>query len=63
VTVPEAEAVVTVTFDERGNFTTLEARERYPSNEALDGTLASGREKGIREAFDQLDELLASIRG
>ena len=59
--VPDAESVVTVSFEQRGSFTTLEARERYSSKEALEGALASGMEKGMREAFDQLEELLASM--
>jgi hypothetical protein len=34
----------------------------YPSKEALDGAVASGMERGMRETFDQLDELVASGR-
>ncbi len=57
------EAVVTVSFEERGGSTTLVAHELYPSKEALDGALASGMEDGMRETFDQLDELVASLHG
>lgn len=52
------EAIVTVTFEERDGSTTFVARERYPSKEALDGALSSGMEDGMRETFDQLDELV-----
>jgi len=57
------EAVVTVSFEQRDGATTLVARERYPSKDALDGALASGMEDGMRETFDQLDELVASLEG
>jgi uncharacterized protein YndB with AHSA1/START domain len=55
------EAVVTVTFEERDGATTLVAHEVYPSKEVLDGVLASDMEHGMRETFDQLDELVASL--
>jgi uncharacterized protein YndB with AHSA1/START domain len=55
------EAVITVSFDEREGATTLVAHELYPSKEALDGALASGMEDGMRETYDQLDELVASL--
>jgi uncharacterized protein YndB with AHSA1/START domain len=57
------EAVVTVSFDERDGSTALVAHELYPSKEALDGALGSGMESGMRETYDQLDELVASLRG
>jgi uncharacterized protein YndB with AHSA1/START domain len=57
------EAVVTVSFEERDGSTTLVAHELYPSKEALDGALKSGMEDGMRETFDQLDELVASLSG
>jgi len=38
------------------------ANEVYPSKEALDATLESGMEQGMRETMDQLEELLASLR-
>ena len=50
-------AVTTVTFEERGSKTLLVMRDLYPSKEALDATLASGMEPGMRETLDQLDEL------
>jgi uncharacterized protein YndB with AHSA1/START domain len=57
------EAVVTVSFEEQDGSTTLVAHELYPSKEALDGALASGMEDGMRETFDLLDGLVASLRG
>ena len=57
------EAVVTVSFEEQDGSTTLVAHELYPSKEALDGAVASGMEDGMRETFEQLDELVASLRG
>jgi uncharacterized protein YndB with AHSA1/START domain len=62
VVLPE-EAVITVTFEELNGSTTLVARERYPSKEVRDGVLESGMEGGMREAMDQLDALVASLRG
>jgi uncharacterized protein YndB with AHSA1/START domain len=52
--------VSTATFTERAGKTTLTLHERHPSKAALDEALASGVIQGSREAFDQLDELLAS---
>ncbi|HEU4534076.1 MAG TPA: SRPBCC family protein [Polyangiaceae bacterium] len=60
---PDAEVVVTVSFEERDGSTLLVAREVYPSKEALEGAMASGMEEGLRETFDQLDALVASARG
>jgi uncharacterized protein YndB with AHSA1/START domain len=57
------EAVVTVSFEERDGSTMLVSHELYPSKDALDGALASGMEDGMRETFEQLDELVASLRG
>ena len=49
--------VTTVTFDENAGKTLLVVHDRYPSKEALD----SGSTEAMPEAFDQLDELLASL--
>lgn len=60
--VPESEAAVTtVTFEERDGKTHLVSREMYPSKEVRDMVLATGMEPGMREAMDQLDELVASL--
>lgn len=52
------EAVVTVTFEESNGKTRLTLHQLYPSKEALDGAIASGMERGMRETFDQLDNLV-----
>jgi uncharacterized protein YndB with AHSA1/START domain len=56
------EAIVTATFDERDGRTDLVLHQLFPSKEALDGAVASGMEKGMRESYDQLEELVASLR-
>ena len=57
-------AVTTVTFEEQqGGKTLLVVHELYPSKEALDSAMASGREGsgGMHETFEQLDELLVTL--
>jgi uncharacterized protein YndB with AHSA1/START domain len=49
--------VTTVTFEETEGKTLLVVHDRYPSTEALE----SGATGALPEAFDQLDELLASL--
>jgi uncharacterized protein YndB with AHSA1/START domain len=56
------EAIVTVSFDEQHGKTRLALRTLYPSKQALDATLASGMEHGMRETMEQLEELVASLR-
>ncbi len=53
------EAIVTATFDEKHGKTTLILHQLYPSKESLDGAVASGMEHGMRETFEQLEELIA----
>jgi uncharacterized protein YndB with AHSA1/START domain len=53
-------AVTTVTFEEKGGKTLLVMHELYPSKGALDGAIA-GMEGGMREIFEQLDELLVTL--
>ena len=50
-------AVTTVTFEEKGGKTLLVMHELYPSKEVLDGAI-TGMGGGMRETFEQLDELL-----
>src|SRR5262245_8989041 len=61
-------AVTTVTFEERGAETQVVMHDLYPSKEALDGAIASGSiayepnsTGGVRETFEQLDELLVTL--
>src|SRR3981189_3483164 len=48
------EAIVTVAFEESNGKTRLTLHQLFPSKEALDGAIASGMERGMRETFDQL---------
>ncbi len=57
----EGAAIVTVSFDEQDGRTLLVARELYPSKDVLDAVLATGMERGMRIAMDQLDELVESL--
>jgi uncharacterized protein YndB with AHSA1/START domain len=57
---PEAgEGLVTAIFEAHEGFTRLTQRELYPSKEVLDGALASGMEKGMRETLEQLEALVS----
>jgi uncharacterized protein YndB with AHSA1/START domain len=53
------EAVTTVTFDEKGGKTLLVLHELHPSKEAVDDAIGFG--EGLRETFEQLDELLVTL--
>src|SRR5580700_1657279 len=54
-------AVTTVTFEEKGGKTLLVLHELHPSKEALDGAVASSG-AGMRETFEQLDELFVTLK-
>jgi uncharacterized protein YndB with AHSA1/START domain len=53
-------SVTTLTLEEKDGQTLLVLHERYPSKEALDGSIA-GMEGGMSETFAQLDELLVIL--
>jgi len=53
------EVVTTVTFEEKGGKTLLVLNERHPSKEAVDEAIGFG--EGLRETFEQLDELLVTV--
>ncbi|MCI0432018.1 MAG: SRPBCC family protein [Gemmatimonadetes bacterium] len=53
--------VITVTFDERDGKTHVVLHSLCPSKEVRDQILATGMEQGMRETWDQLDELVASL--
>ena len=55
------EAIVTVAFEESNGKTRLTLHQLFPSKETLDGAIASGMERGMRETFDQLDGLVDSL--
>lgn len=54
--------MTTITFRALGAQTHLTAHEIYPSKEAREAALSSGMEHGMRETFEQLEELVASLR-
>jgi uncharacterized protein YndB with AHSA1/START domain len=56
------DAVVTATFEEQGQKTRLVLHQLFPSKEALDGAVATGMEKGMRETYEQLEELVGSLQ-
>ena len=58
---PGSDHVVTATLTERAGRTTLTEHMRYPSKEVGDGHLMSGMESGVKETYERLDELLASL--
>jgi uncharacterized protein YndB with AHSA1/START domain len=58
----DAGPVTTVTLEEKGGKTLVVLHELYPSKEALEAALASGEKSGMGETFDQLDELLVTLR-
>ena len=47
-----------MTFEEKGGKTLLVLHERHPSKEAVDEAIGFG--EGLRETFEQLDELLVT---
>jgi uncharacterized protein YndB with AHSA1/START domain len=55
----DGEAITTVTFDEKGGKTLLVLHELHPSKEAVDDAIGFG--EGLRETFEQLDELLVTL--
>lgn len=54
--------VTTLTLEEKGDKTLVVLHDLYPSKEALDAAMASGEKSGMGETFDQLDELLVTLR-
>jgi uncharacterized protein YndB with AHSA1/START domain len=59
---PEAgEGLITTTFESHQGGTLLIQRELYPSKEVLDGAIASGMERGMRETLEQLEALLQEL--
>lgn len=56
---PDVVAIETLRFEDLGDRTRIVAHSVFPTVEARDGMVASGMEHGVREGFEQLDELLA----
>ena len=59
---PGAQALNTVTFEEREGRTILTILVEHASKEARDAHLGSGMETGMREALDLLEGLAISLR-
>ena len=56
---PDVVSIESLTFEDLGGTSTrIRAHAVYPSLEARDGMVASGMERGVREGFERLDELL-----
>ena len=55
------EAIITATLEEHGSKTRLVMHALYPSKEALDGSVAAGMERGMRETYEQLEQLVATL--
>jgi uncharacterized protein YndB with AHSA1/START domain len=55
------DVVVMADFEESEGRTRLTLRQLFPSKEALEGSLASGMERGMRVTLDQLDALVAHL--
>jgi uncharacterized protein YndB with AHSA1/START domain len=59
--VPDVVSIETLRFEDLGEGRTrLTGHSTYPSQEARDGMVASGMEKGVVEGYERLDELLAT---
>ena len=59
---PQAgEGVITALYEPHELGTLFIQRERFPSQQVLDGVLASGMERGMRETLDQLAELVPTL--
>jgi uncharacterized protein YndB with AHSA1/START domain len=56
------EGVSTATFAEKHGKTTLTLHVLFPSKETLDGAVKSGMEDGMRETFEQLEELVGASK-
>ena len=56
------EGLITATFEPHELGTLLTQRELYPSKQVLDGAIASGMERGMRETLEQLDALLPELQ-
>jgi uncharacterized protein YndB with AHSA1/START domain len=55
------EGIITATFEAIDGGTRLTQHERYPSKEVLDGAIASGMERGMRETLEQLAALVPEL--
>ncbi len=59
---PDAEAVVTTTFTEKDERTTLAMLVQHATREHRDAHINSGMEDGMQEAMDHLEQVAISLR-
>jgi uncharacterized protein YndB with AHSA1/START domain len=55
------EGLITVTYEPHPEGTLYTQREQFPSKQVLDGVIATGMEKGMRETLDTLAELVPTL--
>ena len=55
------DGLITATFEKHAAGTLFVSHELYPSKEVLDGALASGMERGMRETLEQLAVLVREL--
>lgn len=53
--------IITAVYEAAQGGTLFTQRERFPSKEVLDGVIASGMERGMRETLEQLEALLPQL--
>ena len=58
---PGHDYLATVTYDEKNGKTTLTVHLLYQTREDRDGHIASGMESGMRETWERLAELIATL--
>ena len=58
---PGAESLVTLTFNEKDGQTTLTLNMLFKSKQDRDVALKSGMELGIKECFQKIDDLVATL--
>lgn len=59
--IPGAECIVTLTFDENDGQTTLTSHSLFRSKQHRDMALQSGMELGVKECYQKIDELVATL--
>lgn len=55
------EGLITVTYEPHAEGCFYTQRELFPSKQVLEGVIASGMEKGMRETLDTLAELVTAL--
>lgn len=60
---PDAESLITSTFDDRFGQTLYASVSAYPSTEVRDMVIKSGMEEGVRLGFDRLEEVVRAMSG